>query len=60
MSVREKRPGYWEVRVAAGSDPITGKSRSVVRGFRGAKREAERLEASLVLDVLPESGPVDA
>ena len=51
MSVREKRPGYWEVRVYAGRDPITGKSRSVARGLRGTKREAKRLEASLVTDL---------
>ena len=51
MSLREKRPGYWEVRVYAGTDPVSGKRRSVARGVRGTKRDAKRLEAALLHEV---------
>ena len=51
MSLREKRPGYWEVRVYAGTDPVSGKRRSVARGLRGTKRDAKRLEAALLHEV---------
>ena len=51
MSLREKRPGYWEVRVYAGTDPVSGKRGSVARGVRGTKRDAKRLEATLLHEV---------
>jgi integrase len=50
-SLREVRPGYWQLRVSLGRDQITGKSRYRTAGVRGTKREAERALAALVTDV---------
>ena len=50
-SMREQRPGYWQLRVADGSDPITGRKRYRTKGVRGTKREAQRALAALVTDV---------
>lgn len=50
-AMREKRPGYWELRVSLGRDPVTGKSRYRSKGFRGSKRAAQRALAELVTDV---------
>jgi hypothetical protein len=38
---RERRPGVWEIRVAAGTDPVTGRTiqRSVT--FHGTKADAD-------------------
>jgi hypothetical protein len=46
-SLRERRPGVWEIRVAVGSDPVTGRviQRSVT--FYGAAAEAEQYRAEL-------------
>ncbi len=46
-SLRERRPGVWEIRVAAGTDPVTGRTlqRSVV--FRGSAEEAEAYRRDL-------------
>jgi len=46
-SLRERRPGVWEIRVAAGSDPVTGRTlqRSIV--FRGSAEEAEKYRREL-------------
>ena len=49
--MREQRPGYWQLRVAEGTDPITGRKRYRTKGFRGAKREAQRALAALVTEV---------
>jgi len=43
-SIREKRPGYWEVRVFVGYDD-EGKPVRVSKAIRGGKRDAERLAA---------------
>jgi integrase len=45
------RSGYWELAVEAGRDPITGRRRRVVRGFRGGKRAAEQALNDLVAEV---------
>jgi integrase len=45
------RSGYWELAVEAGRDPISGRRRRVVRGFRGGKREAEQALNDLVAEV---------
>src|SRR5438128_358724 len=50
-SLREQRPGYWQLRVADGRDPVTGKPRYRARGFKGTKREAQRALAALVTGV---------
>ena len=49
--MRELRPGYWQLRVFEGRDPITVKSKYRTRGFRGSKREAQRGLAELVTEV---------
>lgn len=54
-TVREKRPGYWEVRVFAGRD-ATGKKVQVSRTLRGTKRDAQRLAAQLTLRPTPVAG----
>jgi integrase len=50
-SLREKRPGYWELRVSLGRDPVTGKPKYRTKGMRGSQREAERALARLITDV---------
>lgn len=54
-SVREKRPGYWEVRVFVGYDD-EGKPVQVSKSIRGGKRDAERLAAQLASRPAPRSG----
>jgi len=56
-SMREKRPGYWELRVSEGRHALSGKSLYHTKGFKGTKREAERALAQLVVDV--DRGKVD-
>ncbi|MDQ3640463.1 MAG: site-specific integrase [Actinomycetota bacterium] len=50
-SMREKRPGYWELRVFAGVDPLTGQKQYRTRTFRGTKRQASSALAVLVTEV---------
>lgn len=50
-SIREKRTGYWELRVYVGLDPRTRQSRYVSRIARGGKRDAESALAKLVTEV---------
>src|SRR4051794_26573469 len=50
-SMREIRPGYWQLRVSLGRDPITQKPKYRTRGLRGSKREAGRALSQLVADV---------
>jgi hypothetical protein len=45
-TVREEKPGVWEVRVFTGTD-ARGKRAQISRTVRGTKRDAERLAASL-------------
>lgn len=47
-SKRELRPGLWELRADAGTDPISGKRRPVHRRFEGNENQAERALAQLV------------
>ena len=54
-SIREKRPGYWEVRVFVGYDD-EGKPVQVSRSVKGGKRDAERLAAQLAARPAPRSG----
>lgn len=49
--MREKRPGYWELRVFAGVDPLSGKRQYRTRTFRGSKRQAQSALAVLVTEV---------
>lgn len=50
-SVREKRPGVWQVRVSVGRDPTSGKYRTIAREVRGGRRDAERAAAKLVTEL---------
>lgn len=50
-SMRERRPGYWELRVSRGRDPVTGAARYATRNVRGTKREAQKVLNALVRDV---------
>lgn len=54
--IREKRPGYYEVRLYGGVDPKTGKAISVSRTVRGTVKEANELRARLLLE-LDQYGP---
>ena len=40
-SLRQIRPGVWELRVRTGRDPLTGQYRQVSRTFRGLKKDAQ-------------------
>ena len=55
--MRERRPGVWEIRIAAGTDPVTGPTlrRSVT--FRGGPGDAE-LKELLVRRAEAEGGAV--
>lgn len=46
-SIRSKGRGVWEVRVAFGKDPVTGKYRSVSRTVHGTKRDAAKVRDEL-------------
>jgi integrase len=50
--MRERRPGVWEIRVAAGADPVSGRTvqRSVT--FRGSAADADAYRRSLAADRL--------
>jgi integrase len=48
--IREKRPGYFEVRVYAGVEPLTGRARYVSRTVRGSVKDANALRASLLAE----------
>lgn len=47
-SLREKRTGYWEVRIDAGIDRLTGKRVQVSRSVEGTRRDAERVLNTLI------------
>lgn len=49
--MREKRPGYWQLRVFEGADPVTGRKEYRTQVFRGTKREAQNALAALVSQV---------
>jgi len=50
-SLRQRRPGSWELRVHAGRDSATGKSTYVTRTVHGDRSAAERGLAALVAQV---------
>ncbi|HEX8770155.1 MAG TPA: tyrosine-type recombinase/integrase [Acidimicrobiales bacterium] len=49
--MREKRKGYWELRVDAGTDPVTHRRRQISRGFQGGQRAAEAALRALASEV---------
>src|SRR5258706_13710044 len=54
-TIREKRPGLWEVRVFAGRD-ASGSPVQVSKTVRGTKKDAQRLAAQLTLRPAPSAG----
>ena len=50
-SLRERRPGNWELIVQLPRDPATGKPKQLSRSHIGTKREAQRALAALVAQV---------
>lgn len=50
-SMRERRPGVWEIEVGAGRDPLSGKYRVLRKTVRGTKTQAKAAKAKLVSDV---------
>lgn len=49
--VRPVGPGVWELVADAGRDPVTGRRRRVTRRFHGAKSDAKKARAQLVVEV---------
>ena len=50
-SLRERRPGVWELIVQLPRDPTTGRTRQLSRTLECTKREAQRALAALVAEV---------
>lgn len=50
-SMRERSPGYWQLRVFEGTDPVSGKKRYRTRAFQGGKRAAQKELARFVAEV---------
>lgn len=50
-SLRERSPGVWEIRVALGRDPLTGRYRQISRTVHGGKRKAQEEIARIVSSV---------
>jgi integrase len=48
--LRERRPGVWEVRVAAGVDPVTGRVMQRSLTFHGSGRAAEQYRHELAVE----------
>ena len=40
--IRERSPGSWEIRYSLGTDPATGKRRTVTTTVRGSRKDAEK------------------
>lgn len=49
--MRERSPGYWQLRVFEGIDPLTGKKQYRTKYVRGGKRVAQKALAVLVTEV---------
>lgn len=47
-TIREKKPGVWEVRALTGND-VRGRPKQISRTVRGGKRNAQRVAASLAV-----------
>ena len=54
-TIREKRPGLWEVRVFTGRD-AAGTPVQISKTVRGTKKDARRLAAQLTLKPSPSAG----
>lgn len=49
-SIRQRRPGVWEIRVAAGTDPVTGRTLQRSVTFRGSELEAHAYRTELAAE----------
>src|SRR5689334_13918850 len=49
-SIRERRPGVWEIRVAAGTDPVTGRTLQRSVTFRGSASDANAYRKELAAE----------
>ncbi len=56
-TIRQRRPGVWEVRVYLGRDPITGKKRQRSQIVHGGKRDANAAARTLEADARRGAGP---
>lgn len=56
---RERKPGVWQLRAAAGVDPIDGRRRVITETFRGSERAATKRLSELDREV-ERSGSGDA
>ena len=54
--IRERRPGYFEIRVYGGLDPLTGKPRQVSAVVRGTVKDANAKRSKLLLEIA-QNGP---
>lgn len=50
-SLRERRPGTWELIAQLPRDPISGRPRQTTRTVTGTKREAQRALSALIAEV---------
>jgi integrase len=55
-TMREKKPGVWELRVNTGKDPVTGAYRQLSQTVHGGKREAEAALNVLAAKFQPRRG----
>ncbi len=56
-TLREKRPGYRELRIRVWRDPLTGQQRQVSPAVRGSRREAEKALAAFYAEVDAPAAP---
>lgn len=56
-TIRERKPGVWEVRAFIGRDPLTGRERQRSRVVRGTKRDAQALAAQMDAERSPHGPP---
>lgn len=49
--MRERSPGNWQLRVFAGTDPVSGKKSYRTRSFQGGKRAASKELTKFVAEV---------
>ncbi|MET0902812.1 MAG: hypothetical protein ABWZ52_06210, partial [Acidimicrobiales bacterium] len=49
-SIRQRQPGVWEIRVAAGTDPVTGRTLQRSVTFRGSEGDAHAYRQELAAE----------
>src|SRR5262245_32962388 len=48
--MRQRRPGVWEIRVAAGTDPVTGRTQQRSVTFHGSEEDADAYRSALAAE----------